>query len=337
MSGKKRNIILIIAAIIIVAIIAIFFVINSIIKKPFKQAGTINLTIKSGESFDGVLTDLSNKNILKNKDVIKLYTKITDSTPKITPGLYQVNTDLGLSDFIKTLNDHKPVTVVIPEGYNIDQIAATLEQDGLCSSQDFISAVKSYPLPSFIKPAQGRRYELEGYLFPNTYEFNKGETPDQIIKTMLDTFSSSLAKAEKITGVKITDAQIPSVITKASIIQGEGNTPANMKLVSSVIDNRLAKGMPLQMDATIIYAMGKHVNKVYDKDLKIKSPYNTYLNKGLPIGPICNPGIEAIEAALKPAQSNNLYYILTSSGEYFTSNYSDFQKAEAKYNAESAK
>lgn len=335
MKGKKRTIILIIAAIVIIAIIAIFFVINSIVKKPFKTNDTINLTIKSGESFDGVLTDLSDKHLIANKDIIKLYTKITNSTPKITPGIYQISADSTLSEFVQILNDHKPVTVVIPEGYNIDQIAATLQKDELCSSQDFIAAVKAYPLPSFIKPVEGRRYQLEGYLFPNTYEFNKGETPDQIIKTMLDAFNTALNKAMKTTGVKVTEDQISDLITKASVIQGEGNTPANMKLVSSVINNRIAQNMPLQMDATIIYAMGVHVNKVYDKDLKIKSPYNTYLNKGLPIGPICNPGIEAIEAALKPANTNDLYYILNGSTQYFTNSYADFQKEEVKFNSSS--
>lgn len=326
----------IIVLIIIIAVIIVVSITKSAEKKPFNTANkSVNFEISSGENFNGVLTNLSNEGVLKDGTLLKLDAKLTGKNPNITPGDYSINSAVSFSQLINILNSQKTIRVVIPEGYTVDQIASTLSKFGLCTEQQFISAVETYPLPAFIKPVKGRRYELEGYLFPTTYEFTKGESPNAMIQNMLNMFVLSLDQSIANTGVKIKPSQINEVITKASIIEGEAKTEKTMALVSSVIDNRIKANMPLQMDATIIYAMGKHVNKVYDKDLKIDSPYNTYTNKGLPIGPICNPGEKAIDAALKPAQSDYTYYILTSNTDFFTNNYQDFLKEKAKLNTDS--
>ena len=203
---------------------------------------------------------------------------------------------------------------------------------GFFSKEEFLSAVEKYPLPSYVKKEKGRRFALEGYLFPDTYEFARGEEPDKVIKTMIDEFQNILKEAEQQTGVTIDQSQIDNIVTKASVIEREANTFKDMQLVSGVIDNRLAINMPLQIDATVIYALGKHVDKVYYKDLDVQSPYNTYLHKGLPIGPICIPGIKAIEAALKPAKTNAIYYILNGKEHYFTDSYQKFLEKKEELN-----
>lgn len=324
---------------IIIIIIAILVGIGgytySIIKKPFNSNGNVNITIKGGEGFYGVLDDLNTKGILRNEMVTKLSVKIMGLTPKITPGEYTIKNDVSLSQFMNILNTQNTIKVVIPEGYNVNQIADTFQELGLFSKEQFISALEKYPLPSYVKKVQGRKYALEGYLFPNTYEFARGEQPDQVIKTMLDTFQKEFELAESKTGVKVPENEIDTIVTKASVIQGEAKTFNDMKNVSSVINNRIAKNMPLQMDATVIYALGKHVNVVYYKDLNVDSPYNTYKYKGLPIGPICSPGLEALEAALKPNQTDYLYYILNGPNEhFFTNSYQEFEKQKEIYNKE---
>ncbi|MGL4875718.1 MAG: endolytic transglycosylase MltG [Clostridium sp.] len=307
----------------------------SVIKKPFTSNGNVNITIKGGEGFYGVLDDLRNSGKMKNETIVKAYVKVMGITPKITPGEYTIKNDVTLEQFINVLNTQDTIKVVIPEGYTVDKIADTFQDLGLFSKEQFISALNKYPLPSYVKKVKGRRYTLEGYLFPDTYEFNRGETPDNVIKTMLNTFQVNLEKTEKATGVTLKENQIDEIVTKASVIQGEAKTLKDMKNVSSVIDNRIKANMPLQMDATVIYAMGKHVNKVYYKDLKIDSPYNTYKYKGLPIGPICNPGIEALEAAMAPSKTNYLYYILNGPNEhFFTNSYQEFLKQKEIYNKE---
>ncbi|MGL5416584.1 MAG: endolytic transglycosylase MltG [Clostridium sp.] len=330
---KKIIIGIIIVVVLIIAAIGGYA--YSVIRRPFTSNGNVNITIKGGEGFYNVLDDLRNAGLMKNETVVKAYVKVMGITPKITPGEYTIKNDVTLDQFINILNTQDTIKVVIPEGYTVDQIASTFQELGLFSTQQFISALEKYPLPSYVKNVKGRRYALEGYLFPDTYEFNRGETPDNVIKTMLNTFQLSLEKAEKATGVTLKENQIDSVVTKASVIQGEAKTFKDMRNVSSVIDNRIKANMPLQMDATVIYAMGKHVNKVYYKDLKIDSPYNTYKYKGLPIGPICNPGIEALEAAMNPAKTDYLYYILNGPNEhFFTNSYQAFEKQKEIYNKE---
>ncbi|MGL5649662.1 MAG: endolytic transglycosylase MltG [Clostridium sp.] len=330
---KKIIIGIIIVVVLIIAAIGGYA--YSVIRRPFTSNGNVNITIKGGEGFYNVLDDLRNAGLMKNETVVKAYVKVMGITPKITPGEYTIKNDVTLDQFINILNTQDTIKVVIPEGYTVDQIANTFQELGLFSTQQFISALEKYPLPAYVKNVKGRRYTLEGYLFPDTYEFNRGETPDNVIKTMLNTFQLSLEKAEKATGVTLKENQIDSVVTKASVIQGEAKTFKDMRNVSSVIDNRIKANMPLQMDATVIYAMGKHVNKVYYKDLKIDSPYNTYKYKGLPIGPICNPGIEALEAAMNPAKTDYLYYILNGPNEhFFTNSYQAFEKQKEIYNKE---
>lgn len=318
----------------LVALVLIIFgtMYYSISNKPLTSKENVNITIESGESFYGLLDDLSSKNLIKNETLIKLYVKLNGITPKITPGVYTIPNDVSLKQFINILNTQDSIKVVIPEGYTIEQIADTFQEVGLFSKEEFLSAVQKYPLPSYIKKEKGRRFALEGYLFPDTYEFARGEEPDKVIKTMIDEFQNVLKEAEQQTGVTIDQSQIDNIVTKASIIEREANTFKDMELVSGVIDNRLAINMPLQIDATVIYALGKHVDKVYYKDLKVQSPYNTYLHKGLPIGPICNPGIKAIEAALKPAKTNAIYYILNGKEHYFTDSYQKFSEKKEELN-----
>lgn len=331
---KKKLIIGIIIAVIVVIIIAVsafFFIIPSL--KPFNSDKTnVSFVINTKENFNDVLNDLSEKNIIKDKSLIEMYTNVTGK-PDVMPGQYTINSKVSVKQFLNILKEQKTITVVIPEGYTINQIADIFDKIGMFSKQDFINAVNNYKLPEFIKPAQGRKYQLEGYLFPTTYAFKKGVSANTVIETMVNTFVSELDTSIKETGVKITPAQINETITKASIIEKEAKTPEQMKQVSSVIDNRLKANMPLQMDDTVLYSMnklGENVTKVYDKDLKTQSPYNTYLNKGLPIGPICNPGKQAIEAALKPTTTNYLYYILTSNHSFFTDNFKDFTAEKNK-------
>lgn len=327
-----KKIIIGIIIILVLIIAAIGGYTYSIVKKPFTSNGNVNITIKGGEGFYGVLDDLSQKGVLRNEMVTKLSVKIMGLTPKITPGEYTIRNDVSLSQFMNILNTQNTIKVVIPEGYTVEQIADTFQELGLFSKEQFINALEKYPVPSYVKKVSGRRYALEGYLFPNTYEFARGEEPDQVIKTMLDTFQAEFGEAEKETGVKVPEDQIDTIVTKASVIEREANTFGDMEKVSSVIDNRIAKNMPLQMDATVIYAMGRHVDIMYNKYLQTDSPYNTYKYKGLPIGPICSPGVKALEAAMKPAKTDYIYYVLSGNEHYFTNSYQDFLKEKEVYN-----
>ncbi len=175
-----------------------------------------------------------------------------------------------------------------------------MEKQGIIKKEDFIKSIKEYKGPSFVKEDKNRKYSLEGYLFPDTYEFFKGMQGDKIIDKMLDRFNYVIKEIEKENNIKIKDEDMDKLISMASVIEKEAEKDDERGKVASVFYNRIDKKMKMESCATVLYALGYHKDKLYYKDLKIKSPYNTYLNTGLPIGPICSPGKNSIKAALNP-------------------------------------
>ena len=230
---------------------------------------------------------------------------------------------------LNTESSLNKVKFTVPEGYSIEDIASKLEDEGICSKNDFILAIKEYPLPSYVKPNEEKRYNLEGYLFPDTYIIEIGETPKEIINKMIKRFEEMLDEASKATNVIVKDEDIETVVTIASMIEKEARLDNERPTIASVIVNRLNIDMKLQIDATVIYALGEHVNIVTYDDLEIDSPYNTYKNYGLPVGPISNPGIESIKATLKPESTDYLFYVLKDdNSHYFTNDDEDFLRKQ---------
>ena len=207
------------------------------------------------------------------------------------------------------------------EGGNVQEIADYYEKLGLFSKKDFLDAAKQFDTSPYpLVDSEANEKLLEGYLFPDTYRFKKDATPDEVIAKMLENFS---ARAESL---GVTDASVKSnglsfyeIITLASIIEkesgGEGATTGALSLqderdlVASVFYNRMAIGQALESDATVNYVTGKDSPGASLKDLQVNSPYNTYKYPGLPPGPICNPSLGSIKAALEPAKSDYYYFL----------------------------
>ena len=224
------------------------------------------------------------------------------------------------------------VKFTIPEGYTNSQIGQALEKSGLVTQTDFINEVQNWTDNSywFLKGVPNDNHKLDGFLYPSTYSFSKKTSSKVIINQMLKTFEKNVEpNKEYITKNKL---NIRSIVIIASLIEKEAGKDVDRPKISSVIYNRLNKNMPLQIDATIIYIIG-HKNKLYNKDLAIQSPYNTYLHKGLPPSPICNPGIRSINAAILPAKTDYLYYVLNSktNEHIFSKTYVDHAKNVSIY------
>lgn len=331
---SARNKIIIICIILAVIVGGTVFMYIRTTNKPLKSNNeTVVVKVDEGEGFYTLLNDLKEKDLIKSEFFIKTYLKIHNVHPKLVAGTYTLKTNISLEELIKELETEKTEKIVIPEGYTIEQMAQVFEDKGLFTKQDFLNAVKNYKVPSYVKNSKDLRYPLEGYLYPDTYTFKVGVTPDEVIKTMNDRFLQVIKEVEKETGVNIPNDKIDEITTKASLIEKEARVEKDRPLISSVIDNRLQKGMPLQIDATVIYALGKHVDKVLYKDLEIDSPYNTYKVKGLPVGPIASPGKASLIAAVKPAKTDYLYYLLDpKTGEhYFTNSYPVFEQKKAEF------
>lgn len=213
----------------------------------------------------------------------------------------------------KLAEARKVVTVMIPEGYSIDMMAKRLEEQGVFKVDEFIKAVENTDQykNNFIKDIpskKGTKYKLEGYLYPDTYKIYKSSKPQDLIQKMLDNFDKKYSTVAKNYKGKRSMAEI---MTIASMIEREAKVESERPIIAGVIENRLKAKMKLQIDPTVLYTTTNglyNVKKVYYKDLKVKTVYNTYVIKGLPAGPICNPGETAIKAAMNPKKHKYLYY-----------------------------
>jgi len=228
----------------------------------------------------------------------------------------------------------KTYRVTVPEGLTVKGTAERYAEatDGAITGEEFLTAARAggYNYAFLKGAAQGN---LEGYLFPNTYEVDSTTTARQAINMMLREFSKETDDLEwsRAAGLGVTPYQ---VVTAASIIEKEVKFAPERPLVSSVIYNRLNKKMKLGMCSTVLYALGYWKPALTDKDTQVDSPYNTYRIDGLPPGPICNPGFESIRAALYPAATNYVYFLVTSADGHqsFTADYKQFEAWKAQQN-----
>jgi UPF0755 protein len=307
---------------------------DSAVNSPLRVNEDLKCVVKGGDTFYSVLESLEKDGVISNTYLIKYYIKKNNIKTDIKPGKYIISKDVSLEELIEVLSkgsiNENEVSVTIQEGKNIEEIGEILEQNAVISKEEFIKSCKNYELPDFIKKDDSRRYDLEGFLFPDTYIFNKNTSGDKIIETMIDRFKEIIYIIEQQNNIKIDN--VDKIVTIASIIEKEVSVPEERGKVASVIYNRLEKDMMIQCDPTVVYALGKaYKEKVFLKDLKVDSPYNTYKIKGLPIGPICSPGKKSIEAAVMPAKTDYIYFVASNDGtHFFTDDYEEFLKVKAK-------
>jgi UPF0755 protein len=222
--------------------------------------------------------------------------------------------------------------VTIPEGWTMFDIAAELDREGVCGKEDFLAAGKNTALISDLAP---NAKNLEGFLFPSTYEFTHHATCDQVTKRMVQNFRAvweSLNSSDSNTFPQALSAM--QIVTLASLVEKETPRREERPLVAGVFYNRLKRGGPLQCDPTVAYALeleGHPVKVVHAKDLQVESPYNTYRNPGLPPGPIANPGEASLRAALSPASTDYMFFVANDNGGHF------FSKTLAEHNRNVAK
>ena len=216
--------------------------------------------------------------------------------------------------------------LTIPEGYNIFDIAQAVQANGFGSSDAFLAAEREHTelIAAWIPPGGPRPISLEGYLFPDTYHFARHATPLQILSAMVRRFRQV---SEQLGMTPGSGTDVARTVVMASLIEKEVSQDAERPLVAGVFTNRLAKGMPLATDPSVIYAAildGRWRGTIYASDLQSPSPYNTYKHTGLPPGPICNPGIAALRAAIAPAETDYLYFVSDAAGHSrFSTNLKD--------------
>ena len=286
-----------------------------------KPEKTATITITNDDSFGDVAEKLKNEGLIEYKFLFNLFATFTRSKDDVVAGTFTLNTDMDYRALLSGMSANSAtratVTVTIPEGYTVDQIFTLLEEKGVASVEDLqdMAANHDYAF-SFLQDLElGDYHRLEGYLYPDTYAFTTPQNPLYVINKMLVRFDEQFTDAMR-QEVADSGRTIHEIITIASMIEKEtdGNDRAD---IASVIYNRLnnpsggTQGY-LQIDATLAYINGGKVPTEADKS--IDSPYNTYLYKGLPAGPISNPGLESIKAAMNPNSTSYYYYALGDDG-----------------------
>ena len=325
-------------SLIILIIFSSFIYYRGVISKPLKGTNnTVEIVVNNGDSFYNVLDRLDKEGIIKNKFIIKSYLKYKNITADIKPDKYKVAKDISLAQLIEVLNTGKgnlnTAKITIPEGYEVNDIAALLDTKGIISKDEFIKSVAAYPIKPYMKSDKKIKYKLEGYLFPDTYQIKNGSTGKEILDIMTNRFEQVLAEIQKDKKIKLSDEKIGNIITLASIVEKEGITDDDRVKAAQVFNQRLKINMRLQSDVTVLYALGVHKDVVLYKDLEVDSPYNTYKIDGLPVGPVCNPGRQAIEASINPKDTKNIYFIIIKGGPHlFTSDYNEFLKVKDSLN-----
>jgi UPF0755 protein len=223
------------------------------------------------------------------------------------------------------------VFITIPEGYTIQKTATMLDQGTLIKGNDYLQVAKQGQFDYEFLAGRPAGASLEGFLFPDTYLVPRTVTAKQLVTLQLDAFKKLWVETRKDLAAK-RKLNALQVVTLASMIEREARFDEDRPMVASVIYNRLANGWPLQIDATVLYAKGVWQSTVSLDDLKINSPYNTYLHTGLPPGPIANPGQKAIDAALKPADTSYFFYLSDSQGHnHYAKTNDEFNQLKRKY------
>lgn len=336
MKKKKRAVFMILTVLLIIFISVCQYYRNKVIIHPFKiRSGNVSVYVENGESLYGVINKMAKNNQINNAFFMKFYIRNKRINTGIKSGEYTFPSGTKLDDMISFLSkgvyDNDMVKVTIPEGFDIAHIAKTLDEKGVIDKNEFIAGCKEYTLPSFIKKDSKRKYELEGYLFPDTYEFKKNMKGKEIIDIFLNRFQYVINDIEKSNNITIEDEKLDKIVIMASIVEKEIKVENERGKAASVFYNRLKKGMKLQSCATVLYALGYHKDKLSNNDLKVKSPFNTYIVKALPEGPICCPGKASIIAAIKPDNTNFLYFVSNNDGTHtFTDNYNEFLNVKKK-------
>ncbi len=282
--------------------ISVVFILS---RRPTK---TSMVTIEQGVSAQWVAELLEKEGLIPSKKYFLLLLRLRRLENKIKAGIYEIDSKQGTRRIIDQLISGKSETIklTVPEGFTASQIAQLVEEKGLGRKD------------RFLKIAEQRR--LEGYLFPETYFFDYDTSEEEIIGVMVDQFNKVFTKEMEERGKKFSFTKSDTVIL-ASMVEKEAGKDEERPLISAVFHNRLRKRWYLESCATVQYAMGEHKDKLTYKDLKVDSPYNTYTHFGLPPGPICNPGLSSIKAALYPAETDLMFFVTQGEGTHRFSKY----------------
>jgi UPF0755 protein len=298
------------------------------------DSSSIEVRVPEDSSARGVASFLKQNGLIRSELVFLSYCRQQGLDKELKPGLYVFSKSQSVKELAIQISQGKvkSSSLTIPEGYTVRQIGELLVKKQICTPQQWQEALQADYHYDFLVAEQPKdEHRLEGFLFPATYTFDENTSAQDMIEMMLASFDQMWNKeyAEQAASKQLS---VRYIITVASLIEREAKIPEERTRISGVIYNRLQKGMPLQIDATVLYSLGEHKETVSYRDLEVNSPYNTYKYTGLPPGPIASPGRAAIDAALNPEKNSYYYYVAKGdNSHYFSSSYAEHLEAKSKY------
>ena len=333
--NRSRAIATTIGLVLIAAVLgAIFIIYTTAVSDSGSGGRPIAVTVAEGDTLSVVADKLQEAGVIESATGFKLEARLEGGATQIKPGEYTFEPGADGDDIMAKLTaDRPPPTfeITVPEGLTVEQAAQTISEQSNIGADDFETAARATDYGyAFL---DGPNIETtEGYLFPKQYEFEEGANASQVVNRMLEQYlieTQNLDFSEAGGELELSEYEL---VTIASLIEREAASPEEGPLVASVIYNRLKQDMPLQIDATIQYARGEPKERLSLQDLEIDSPYNTYKNSGLPPGPICSPSLASLKAAVEPAETDYLYYVLEKNGQehFFTNDYDEFLEAKER-------
>jgi UPF0755 protein len=302
--------------------------------KDFSDTKIKIFQIKKGEGAIKIAENLEKEGLIKSRLLFLLFTFLKNQTKNLKAGIYYLSPSMTIPEIMEKIVKGEVASqkITIIEGWSKKEIGEYLEKLNLIKKEDFENAIKKdYSQEFDFLKDKPRGADLEGYLFPDTYEIKLGESAEEIVKKMLKNFGDKLTPDLQ-KEIKKQNKKIFEILILASLLEKEVKTKEDKELVAGILWKRLENKMPLQVDATITYITGKKTTKISIEETQIDNPYNTYKYLGLPPGPICNPGLESILAAIYPKESDYWYYLSAPDGKtIFSKTLQEHNIAKAKY------
>jgi len=293
------------------------------------DAGNRRFVVAYGQSFSAVALNLADQGFIADSRVLKIHARLHSDQTSVKAGEYELSASMTPEEILEKLLSGRVITyVTFPEGLTLTEMAEIWDASGFGTREEFLQASARYRDADLETPPTG----WEGYLFPETYVFTAEFTEDQLVERMIDQFKR-IMRPEWISAAREQNLSLHDVVTLASLVEEETRIPEERPLVSAVFHNRLKKGMLLQCDPTVIYALGnRYTGRLLKKHLALDLPYNTYVYPGLPPGPIASPGAGSLAAACFPADVDYLYFVADNTGGHrFSRSLAEHNRAVRAY------
>ncbi len=291
-----------------------------LISPPRRAHIPVRLTVPRNSGLLDIGDLLQRSGIVRSGWAFALYAATHRGHHALRAGRHTLAGDMTQAQVLAALQQEEPgvegIRITVPEGFTLEQIADRLDTEGLVTKEEFLAAAHNHALLADLSADFSLPSDTpEGYLYPDAYEFPPHTTAAQVLQEMLLNFGRRFARPYQ-RELATAPHTLHEIVTIASLIEREARVPGDRPRIAGVIENRLRRHMRLEIDATVLYALGHHKSRVTFKDLEVRSPYNTYRHKGLPPGPIANPGLASLLAALHPEANDYIFYVARPNGAH---------------------